>query len=140
MYYTATPNAAGHSNHVVAYRTSTDLINWSARRIAYTDPLAGTSGGPTESPSVVEHDGWWYLFACCRIDYISTAVYRNRDPFHFDAGDQVGHIRSTGPRPSATMTRRGCRQRDGAKVGVPRAADVGYPTRWGEPLRPAAER
>lgn len=92
MYYTANANPTAASNHLVAYRTSTDLTTWSERKIAYTDPVVGTGGGPTESPFVVQRDGWYYLFSCCRVDYTSTQVIRSRDPFHFDVRDQVGHI------------------------------------------------
>jgi beta-fructofuranosidase len=93
MYYTANSSPTG-GNHIVAYRTSTDLVNWSARQTAYADPVDGTFGGPTESPFVVNRDGWWYLFACCRSGYVSTQVYRSRDPFHFDVTDRAGHIPS----------------------------------------------
>ncbi|WP_194924595.1 family 43 glycosylhydrolase [Catenulispora pinisilvae] len=91
MYYDATSTPAG-GNHVVAYRTSTDLIHWSDRAIAYTDPTTGTGAGPTESPFVYQHDGMWYLFIGPRGDYAGTDVFASTDPLHFDLADQVGHI------------------------------------------------
>nr|UTI67641.1 hypothetical protein [Actinoallomurus sp. ID145808] len=93
MYYTAN-SAPGGGNHIVAYRTSTDLVNWSDRQVAFTDPSAGTSGGPTESPFVVRHGGFWYLFIGPRPGYIGTDVFRSRDPLHFDVADKAGHIAS----------------------------------------------
>jgi arabinan endo-1,5-alpha-L-arabinosidase len=93
MYYDAT-SAPGGGNHVVAYRTSTDLIHWSGRGIAYTDPTTGTAGGGTESPFVVQHNGFWYLFIGPRVGYIGTDVFASTDPLHFDIGNQVGHIAS----------------------------------------------
>jgi hypothetical protein len=62
MYYTSTDNPSGPGHHVVGYRTSTDLVHWSAPGIAYTDYHVGTSFGPTESPFVVSHQGYYCLF------------------------------------------------------------------------------
>jgi Glycosyl hydrolases family 43/FG-GAP-like repeat len=89
MYYTATLNRAT-SNHIVAYRTSTDLIHWSDRNTAFQSPSVGSDSGPTESPYVVRHGDWWYLFTCCGGTYDSTLVYRSQDPMHFDPNDTVG--------------------------------------------------
>ncbi|WP_040820303.1 glycosyl hydrolase family 32 [Nocardia jiangxiensis] len=91
MYYCATSEPAG-GNHVVAYRTSTDLVHWSDRAIAYTDPATGTGAGPTESPFVVRHNDFWYLFVGPRPDYIGTDVFLSSDPLHFRVQDRVGHI------------------------------------------------
>lgn len=93
LYYTATSTPAG-GNHVVAYRTSTDLVHWGDRHVAYTDPSTGTYGGPTESPYVVHHGGRWYLFTGPRPDYVGTDVFVSDDPLHFDVADTVGHIAS----------------------------------------------
>jgi hypothetical protein len=93
MYYTAT-SAPGGGNHIVAYRTSTDLVNWSTRRTAFTHPAVGTAGGPTESPFVVNRNGWWYLFVCCDTTYRNTMVYRSKDPFHFEFGNRAGQVNS----------------------------------------------
>lgn len=93
MYYCATSTPAG-GNHVVAYRTSTDLLHWSDRKIAFTDPSTGTSGGGTESPYVVRHDGRYYLFIGPRGGYVGTDVFASTDPFHFDIASKAGHIAS----------------------------------------------
>ncbi len=91
MYYCATDDPTG-GHHVVAYRTSDDLVHWSERGIAYTDPATGTGAGPTESPFVVHHNGFWYLFIGPRPDYLGTDVFRSADPLHFRIEDHVGHI------------------------------------------------
>lgn len=91
MYYTATSEPSG-GNHQVAYRTSTDLIHWGAKHVAFNHPQTGTSGGPTESPFVVHQDGWYYLFVCCQSSYTDTRVYKSRDPLHFDISQLVGRI------------------------------------------------
>lgn len=91
LYYDATSTPSG-GNHVVAYRTSTDLIHWSGRGIAYTDPTTGTAGGDTESPFVYQHDGMWYLFIGPRVAYAGTDVFASTDPLHFSIDEQVGHI------------------------------------------------
>lgn len=91
MYYCATSEPTG-GNHVVAYRTSADLVHWGDRHIAYTDPTTGTEAGNTESPFVVQQDCWWYLFVGPRPDYVGTDVFRSDNPFCFRIGDKVGHI------------------------------------------------
>ena len=96
MYYTANSDPAG-GNHIVAYRTSHDLVNWSDRKTAFTDPAIGTGGGPTESPFVVRRGPYYYLFLSMRHGYIpgfyaDTGVFRSADPFHWDLDDQVGEI------------------------------------------------
>ncbi|WP_040806255.1 family 43 glycosylhydrolase [Nocardia concava] len=93
MYYCATSAPEG-GNHVVAYRTSSDLLHWSGRRIAYQDPTVGTGAGNTESPFVFHHDGAWYLLIGPRPDYVGTEIFRSDNPFHFDTSDRVGHIRA----------------------------------------------
>ena len=91
MYYCANREPTG-GNHVVAYRTSTDLVHWGERRIAFTDPTEGTEAGNTESPFVVRHGSWWYLFIGPRPDYVGTDVFRSDSPFRFHIDDKVGHI------------------------------------------------
>ncbi|GAA5062116.1 glycoside hydrolase family protein [Nocardia callitridis] len=91
MYYCANSAPTG-GHHVVAYRTSTDLVRWSDRRIAYTDPTSGTEAGNTESPFVVRHDDAWYLFIGPRPDYVGTEVFRSDNPFHFRVEDKVGYV------------------------------------------------
>lgn len=93
MYYTANSAPTG-GNHIVAYRTSTDLLHWSKRSIALTHPKTGTWGGPTESPFVVFRNGHYYLFNGPVVGYSGTAVYESEDPFNFDVGRQIGLINS----------------------------------------------
>jgi Glycosyl hydrolases family 32 N-terminal domain len=93
MYYTANERPDG-GHHIVAYRTSRDLIHWSSRRTAYSDPAEGTFGGPTESPFVVRRGRDYYLFICCTGSYTGTKVLRSRDPLHFDPEAVVGRIDS----------------------------------------------
>ncbi|HVU28278.1 MAG TPA: glycosyl hydrolase family 32 [Verrucomicrobiae bacterium] len=91
MYYDATSKPAG-GNHVVAYVTSDDLLTWTNRGIAFTDPTTGTWGGPTESPFVVQRGDAYYLFIGPRDGYDGTDVFVSRDPFHWDIRDKVGHF------------------------------------------------
>jgi hypothetical protein len=96
MYYTATEPVTG-GNHIVAYRTSTDLVTWSARGIAFLDPVIGHGGGTTESPFVVRRGDWYYLFLSMRHGYVpgyyaDTEVFRSSDPFHWRLDDLVGRI------------------------------------------------
>lgn len=91
MYYTATSEPGG-GNHVVAYRTSTDLVHWGARSIAFTDPSSGRGAGNTESPFVVFAEGTWHLFLGPRGGYDGTDVFCGPDPFHFSADQLCGHV------------------------------------------------
>jgi len=94
MYYDATSDPTG-GNHVVAYATSDDLVHWSGRGgIAFRDPSVGTVAGPTESPFVVRHGAYYYLFIGPRGGYVGTDVFRSTDPFHWDLQDKAGHIQS----------------------------------------------
>jgi Glycosyl hydrolases family 43 len=100
MYYTATADPTRSSAHIVAYRTSTDLLHWGPRNIAFTDPGSpGTDAGGTESPYVVQRNGWYYLFIGPRPyqiylppDYPGTEVYASQDPTNFSVSQQVGHL------------------------------------------------
>jgi beta-fructofuranosidase len=107
MYYTATREPSG-GQFVVVATESDDLVHWEGRRIAYTDPCAGTFGGPTESPFVVARDGRFYLFIgpdwqglldsleqAGRYDpdcYRGTRVLASDDPLAFDLDGQVGFL------------------------------------------------
>jgi beta-fructofuranosidase len=93
LYYTATTEPEG-GQHIVACRTSRDLVQWSERRTVFTDRTSGTFGGPTESPFVVSHGGFHYLFIGPRGGYVGTDVFRSRSPFGWQADDLVGHIDS----------------------------------------------
>ena len=95
MYYTATSEPKG-GNFVVAYRTSTDLIHWSDRAIAYQDFWWGTWGGITESPVVVARPEGYYLFIGTRPTYVSTAVFFSQDPMNFE-GSPITHLPVNAP-------------------------------------------
>ena len=93
MYYTATSDPGG-GNHIVAYRTSSDLVTWGERHTAFTEPGEGkgTYGGPCESPFVVKRGEYFYLFVGPRGGYRGTDVFRSKDPCRWDLKDQAGHI------------------------------------------------
>ncbi|MDO8684570.1 MAG: glycosyl hydrolase family 32 [Armatimonadota bacterium] len=93
MYYTATSDPSG-GYHIVACRTSKDLITWGERKVVFTFPEKGTFGGPTESPFVVRRGEYYYLFCGPRDGYRGTAVYRSKDPFHWNKDDEAGLIKS----------------------------------------------
>jgi beta-fructofuranosidase len=90
LYYTATTTPEG-GNHIVACVMSQDLIHWTNRTVALMHPSAGTFGGPTESPFVVQRGGSYYLFVC---DNDWTDVYVSGDPLHWDYGAKAGRIQS----------------------------------------------
>jgi beta-fructofuranosidase len=93
MYYTATSEPKG-GNHIVVCVTSKDLINWSNRKVVFTDESKGTYGGPTESPFVVRRGKWYYLFIGPRGGYVGTSVYRSTDPFKWEPAQRAMHFRS----------------------------------------------
>ncbi|GGP81600.1 hypothetical protein GCM10010215_03560 [Streptomyces virginiae] len=90
MYYTELAGAGGH--HVVAHRRSADLLRWSGAGVAFTDASTDTTVSVTESPYVVERDGWYYLFVGPRGGYEGTDVLASRDPFRFDLAGYAGHV------------------------------------------------
>lgn len=104
MYYTATVNASlagtDGAKNIVAYRTSSDLRNWSARGIAFQDSrsTAARYGGVNsqqvvESPFVIQHDGYWYLFIGPRSNgYRGTDAYRSTNPVNFNNKEWMGSI------------------------------------------------
>jgi len=91
MYYTATSRPEG-GNHIVAYVTSNDLLTWTNRGVAFSDPSTGTWGGPTESPFVVQRGQVYYLFIGPRDNYDSTHVFASDDPFQWSVKSKVGDI------------------------------------------------
>ena len=110
MYYTATSTSGG-GYHVVAYRTSEDLYNWSGRNIAYYDYHGGNAYGNTESPFVVNRGEYYYLFVGPRPydyptdelpnwehpGYVGTDVYRSINWDQWTNADYVGHIDAHAP-------------------------------------------
>jgi beta-fructofuranosidase len=96
MYYTATNDPNG-GNHIVACRTSKDLIHWGERQVVFLDVEKGTAGGSTESPFIVQRGDEFFLFICNNDrfnGYDATDVYRSRDPFHWDRANRAGSIHS----------------------------------------------
>ncbi|MFF9011835.1 family 43 glycosylhydrolase [Streptomyces sp. NPDC014870] len=90
MYYTELSGPGGH--HVVAHRRSADLLHWSEPGVAFTDASTDATVSVTESPYVVERDGWYYLFIGPRNGYEGTDVLASRDPFHFELAGHAGHV------------------------------------------------
>jgi beta-fructofuranosidase len=93
MYYTANEKPEG-GRHLVAYVKSRDLATWGEKGVAFTDPSAGTYGGPCESPFVVRRGPYYYLFIGPREDYDGTDVFRSEDPFRWELSQKVGHFPS----------------------------------------------
>ncbi|TWT86664.1 Glycosyl hydrolases family 43 [Pseudobythopirellula maris] len=91
MYYTANSRPEG-GNHLVAYVTSDDLLTWSERKIAFTDTVSGTFGGPCESPFVVRRGAKYYLFIGPRGGYDGTDVFVSDSPYGWELENLVGHI------------------------------------------------
>jgi beta-fructofuranosidase len=91
MYYTANSRPE-RGNHIVAYVTSDDLLNWGQRGVACIDPKVGTYGGPTESPFVVQRGKRYYLFIGPRQGYDGTDVFVSEDPLHWELENKVGHF------------------------------------------------
>ncbi|PKV83303.1 family 43 glycosylhydrolase [Streptomyces sp. TLI_146] len=90
MYYTEL-SADGH--HLVCWRRSPDLLRWSAPGTAFTDDSTAAMGvSVTESPYIVERDGWFYLFIGPRGGYDGTDVLASRDPFRFTLDGYAGHV------------------------------------------------
>lgn len=90
MYYTEVAAVGGH--HVVAHRTSRDLVRWSGAGTAFEDPTTEATVSITESPFVVEHEGAFHLFLGPRNGYAGTDVFRSTDPFRFEIADWSGHV------------------------------------------------
>ncbi|MEU9856230.1 family 43 glycosylhydrolase [Streptomyces sp. NPDC047974] len=90
VYYTELSGPGGR--HVVAYRRSGDLVHWSAPGTAFADASTDATVSVTESPYVVERDGWYYLFIGPRGGYEGTDVLASRDPFRFDLAGWAGHV------------------------------------------------
>lgn len=98
MYYTRCDGAQTRLNGV-AYRTSTDLENWSEPAMAMTLPKVPPlpNSGYTESPFVFERGGWYYLSVTSYpVEYDASFLYRSRSPFSF--GDvSVARFKSHAP-------------------------------------------
>jgi hypothetical protein len=92
MYYTKTYSTVDWRS-AVAWRTSSDLINWSEPGFALVltnRPGRLINSGQTESPFVVKIGGRYYLFFCSPDQtYRTTYVYVSDDPFHFEESDEV---------------------------------------------------
>ena len=60
------PTVARKGATTSAYVTSRDLLTWTNRGVAFTDPETGTFGGPTESPFVRRAGGVLPLYRSAR--------------------------------------------------------------------------
>jgi|GEM_PF-255597 len=87
-YYTG-HYGGDEKNSAVYVRTSLDLLEWSAPKIAHEDyePAGGRRADTHESPIVVHRAGWYYLFRTAAGD--GTYVYRSRDPLDFGRGYMI---------------------------------------------------
>ncbi|PCG82106.1 glycosyl hydrolase family 32 [Streptomyces sp. WZ.A104] len=94
MYYTelSAASTTGDGHHVVAHRRSADLLHWGEPGVAFTDASTDTTVSVTESPYVVERDGWYYLFIGPRGGYEGTDVLASRDAFRFELTGRTGHV------------------------------------------------
>jgi hypothetical protein len=95
LYYTRC-NSTVLRRSGVAYRTSHDLIHWSAPQMALvlgdTPPMFNS--GYTESPFVFERGGWYYLSVTSYpVEWDATFVYRSRTPFSF-SGPPVARLKA----------------------------------------------
>ena len=99
MYYTATSEPQG-GNHIVACMRSHDLIHWGDRRVVFIDEETGTSGGSTESPTVIQRGDTFYLFICNndrRGGYDCTDVFASDNPFHWSLDQRAGVVAAHAP-------------------------------------------
>jgi beta-fructofuranosidase len=94
LYYTATSKPEG-GQHIVAAKTSTDLVHWAKDRyVVFRDTAKGTWGGNTESPQIIQRGDWYYLFIGPGANYRTTKVYRSNDLFNWDLSDEVATLDS----------------------------------------------
>ncbi|WP_394824518.1 family 43 glycosylhydrolase [Pendulispora albinea] len=92
MYYCELAGWGGH--HIVAARTSSDLLHWSEPTTVFTDPNYDPFPSTTESPFLIQRDGVWYLLIGPRRGYVGTDVFRSRDPFSFSIDGYAGYLPS----------------------------------------------
>lgn len=83
LLYCTRTSAPDGGHHEVAVRTSSDLMTWSAPRVAYRSAEHGTVGGPTEPPFVIPAGEGWILFLRESGEYDRTLAYYSRDPLTF---------------------------------------------------------
>ncbi|MGI5335910.1 family 43 glycosylhydrolase [Streptomyces sp. CA-181903] len=76
----------------MACRRSLDLVHWGPQAVAFTDATTTATLSITESPFVVERDGWYHLFVGPRNGYDGTDVFASRDPFRFGIDGYAGHV------------------------------------------------
>lgn len=88
MYYTRN-SAPGGGFHQVGVCSSDDLLTWSDPTVAYQSAVAGTYGGPTESPFVIRAGKGWILFVCESTEYDRTLAYYSADPLRFDDAGEI---------------------------------------------------
>ncbi len=81
----------GHHNRdrtcgAIYVRTSANLVQWSDWKIAHYDKSHEGDRWLPESPHVVEHGGFYYLFRT-HSDSGGTVIFRSDDPRNFGHGD-----------------------------------------------------
>lgn len=95
LLYSVGRDAAFHGQILVTENADlNDPHGWSEPRAVITDPLLGDRlpDGNLESPHVVKHRGYYYLFLTrtgqdYRADYFRTDVFRSTDPMQFQPPD-----------------------------------------------------
>lgn len=86
-YSCVTTVSADHwKKSFIIVRTSSDLETWSDYTIVNEGGRAGNGPVSSESPFVVELDGFFYLFRSTSTD-CQTYVYRSDTPYHFGIND-----------------------------------------------------
>jgi hypothetical protein len=66
----------------VQLKTSSEFLTWSKPKVVSQGGRAGNGPVSSESPFVVERDGWFYLFRASSTTF-KTCVYRSPDPTDF---------------------------------------------------------
>lgn len=83
VYYTRCAGKASRASGV-AYRTSPDLVHWSAPEMALALADTHFDSGHCESPFVFQRKGWFYLSRTSYpVDSDATFLHRSRSPFRF---------------------------------------------------------
>lgn len=97
FYYTKTVDEVDLRS-AVAVRTGPDLEHWSGSRNVHIQPLECDWGGDCESPTVIKHEGVFYLFITLAMTgYDKTHVYWSEDPLDFPRENFVAELKTHAP-------------------------------------------